>query len=335
MVMSKKGIDRLIQESGTYKKWALQQRKEFMELRLDQEQDIREMYEDISRRISLQIAEGNLKPFDETRLRRIQSEIKKMIDDLNNQLTFNFDKYIKKNVETGSFYSKQVTIDLVEKAGITKISKTIIEDAFYKMNADAVEAMWSRSRYGLKLSEHIWNKNRNYRKNINNILVSGVASGEDCVTVASAIEKYVKKGSKTFAESYPNMQARMPGRVPDDICYESLRLARTEMTSAYGMGTIKSASLNPASKGIKYILSASHPKYDICDVICAADKYGLGPGGYPVESAPDYPFHPNCLCIMTTINEEPEELLNRLKAWENNPSSQPDLEQWYQENYAT
>ncbi|WP_242661287.1 hypothetical protein [Alkaliphilus metalliredigens] len=328
------GVDKLIEESGPYVSWALQQRKEFMELRLDQEQEIREIYENMSKRISLQVAEGNLNTFDQARLRRIQQEMKTRIDDLNGQLTINFDNYIKRNIQAGSGYSKKITLNLIDRASITRVSKSIVKDTFYRMNIDSAEAMWSRSRYGLKLSDQIWNKNQNYRKSINNILTSGVASGEDCLTVARGIENYVKKGKKSFAKDYPNMMARMPGRIPEDISYEALRLARTEMTSAYGMGTTKAAHLNPATKGIKYILSASHPKYDICDPITMADDYGLGPGGYPLDKAPLYPFHPNCLCIMTTINEDPEELVARLRAWEQNPSSQPDLERWYQENYA-
>lgn len=331
--MSKVGIKGLISESGPYKTWALQQRKEFMELRLDQEQQIREMYENISRLIAEEVARGNKNRFDIDRLKRIQTEMKGRVDELNGQLTINFEKHVERNVDTGSFYAKKVTLDIVEKAGITKISKPLVEKTFYKMNKNAVEAMWSRSRYGLKLSEQIWNKNQNYRKNINKILVSGVATGEDCAVVARSIEKYVKNGSKSFAESYPNMMSRMKGRVPQDITYEALRLARTEMTSAYGMGTMKSSELNPSNRGVRFMLSASHPEYDICDVHCSRNDYELGPGGYPLEAAPDYPFHPNCLCIMTQINEDPNDLLERLRAWENDPSSQPDLEEWYQDNY--
>ena len=330
---SNMGIDKIIQTSGPYKKWALLQRKEFMELRLDQEQEIRTMYEDVSRIIAQDIARGGLNPFDELRLKRIQQEIKKIIDDLNGQLTINFDRHIKRNIEAGSSYSKQVLIDIAKKAGATRLSVGVIENAFYRINTRAAEAMWSRSRFGLKLSDHIWNKNQNYRKNINRILVSGVATGEDCVNVARAIEKYVKKGKATFSKDYPNMMARMQGRIPEDICYEALRLARTEMTSAFGMATMKSAAMNPNNKGVRFILSASHPEYDICDVYCEADDYGLGPGGYPIEHAPDYPFHPNCLCIMTEIQEDINTTIERVSNWAKDPESDPQLEKWYQDNF--
>lgn len=331
--MNRIGIKGLAIESGPYKQWALQQRKEFMELRLDQDQEIREIYEDISRSITIEIAKGNHNSFGIERLKRVQVEIKDRTDELNRQLTINFENHIDRNVETGSYYAKKVTLDIANRSGISKLSKSAIEQTFYKMNQNAVEAMWSRSRYGLKLSEQIWNKNKNYRKNINKLLVSGVSTGEDCVTVARSLEKYVKKGAKSFAKDYPNMSKRMQGRVPQDINYEALRLARTEMTSAYGLGTTKSATLNPSNRGLKFMLSASHPEYDICDVHCGRDDYNLGPGGYPIDKAPDYPFHPNCLCIMTQLNEEPDSLLERLKEWDKDPSSQPDLEKWYQDNY--
>lgn len=334
MTRTRTGIERLIVESRNYERWSLEQRQQFMALRLDQDQDILEMYEDASRRISQEIARGGLNRFDIERLKRAQVEIKARVDDLNNQLTMNFDRYIYSNVDVGSSYAKHIAINLVETAGITRLNRPLIEEAFYRVNTNAVEAMWSRSRFGLTLDEHIWNKNENYRKHMNSLLTTGVAAGEDCVTVAKAIETYVKKDRKSLAESYPVMMERMQGRVPKDITYESLRLARTEMTSAYGMGTMKSATLNPSNKGVRFILSASHPEYDICDVHCNLDAYGLGPGGYPLEEAPDYPFHPNCLCIMTQINEDPEDFLARLRSWDNNPSSQPDLEQWYQDNYA-
>lgn len=330
---NKTGIKRLAAESGPYKKWSLLQRREFMELRLDQEQDIKLMYEELSKDITREIAKGNKSAFDMKRLKKLQSNINDRVNELNGQMTLNFDSYIRKNIQVGSDYSKKVTIDLIAKAGVKRVTPGVIETGFQRMNAQAVEAMWSRTRYGLKLDEKIWNKSKSYRQGINNVLITGVAEGEDCVTVAKALEKYIKKGKGGLSENYPGMLARMK-RVPKDLKYEALRLARTEMTSAYGMGTMKSATMNPANKGIQFILSDSHPEYDICDDICNADNYGLGPGAYPLDEAPDYPFHPNCLCIKTQLNEDPGTIIERLRAWEQNLESDMEIEEWYQKNYA-
>ncbi len=43
-------------------------------------------------------------------------------------------------------------------------------------------------------------------------------------------------------------------------------------------------------------MSASHPKYDICDYHSKLNAYGKGAGIYPKAKAPKPPFHPHCLC---------------------------------------
>jgi len=41
------------------------------------------------------------------------------------------------------------------------------------------------------------------------------------------------------------------------------------------------------------------------------------------------PGIPNCLCILVPVHEEPEEFVERLKRWKDNPGSEPKLEKWY------
>ena len=55
------------------------------------------------------------------------------------------------------------------------------------------------------------------------------------------LQQYVRKGKQTIARDYPKMMERMGSRIPGDICYEALRLARTEMTAAFGEGTVAAA----------------------------------------------------------------------------------------------
>jgi hypothetical protein len=129
------------------------------------------------------------------------------------------------------------------------------------------------------------------------------------------------------------MMKRMKGRVPKDISYEALRLARTETTAAFGEGTIAAARVTPSYKGMKWILSKAHPLEDICDTLAEADGWGLGAGVYPPGEEPMYPAHPNCLCVLLPIHEQPEEFVQRLKRWRVNPDSEPDIEKWYNTIY--
>lgn len=328
-----KEIDILKATAGDYKKWALQARKRFIDLRLQQDLEIRQLYIKLTKNISNELEKEGLSKFNKRKLQHIYSVLKQQEDLLNGQLTINFEKYTKANIETATGYSKSIVLNAVEKAGIKKIEEAIIKSLYFRVNEKAIESVWNRTKDGLYLSDSIWNKCTNYRKHMTSIIQSAVAEGQDCVKTARALEKYVLKGKRTLAEEYPGMMARMGSRVPGDISYEALRLVRTEMTAAYGEATISAGMVSPSCNGIKFILSGSHPKPDICDDITGIDKHGLGIGVYPIDETPNYPFHPNCLCITLTVNEQPEQFVERLKRWNNNPMSEPGLEDWYQNIY--
>lgn len=331
-----KELEELKSISGAYKTWALQARKKFIDLRLQQDLDIRQLYIKLTKDISKELKKDGLSTFNERKLRDIYSSLKQQENLLNGQLTMNFEKYAKANIETATGYSKAIVINAVEKAGIKKIEKSVIQNIYFKTNERAVQAIWNRTKNGLYLSDNIWSKSAKYRENMTSIIQSAVAEGQDCVKTARALERYVltgKNGRETLTKEYPKMMARIGNRIPSDISYEALRLARSEITSAYGEATISAGMISPSCNGIKFILSGSHPKPDICDDITGVDNYGLGIGVYPIDKAPNYPFHPNCLCTILTANEQPEQFVERLKRWTKNPMSEPGLEDWYQNVY--
>lgn len=328
-----KEIDELKSIAGDYKIWALQARKKFIDLRLTQDLEIREVYIKITRSITKELKKGGLSPVNKKRLQQIYNALKEAEDRLSGQLTMNFEKYAKENIDAATGYSKAITIDVIGKAGINKITATNVSKIYFRVNEKAVEATWSRTQDGLYLSDRIWSKSKKYRQNMTDIIQAAVAEGQDCTKTAKALEQYVLKGKKTLASEYPNMMDRIGSRVPSNVSYEALRLARSEMTAAYGEATLSAAKVSPSCSGVKYILSASHPKPDICDDITGTDRYGLGIGVYPIDEAPLYPFHPNCLCIVTTVNERPEDFVQRLKRWNADPASEPSIENWYQSVY--
>jgi len=204
---------------------------------------------------------------------------------------------------------------------------------FATVNHQAVEACWARTKKGLFLSDRIWEQGEKYRNTMRDIIQEAVATGQDAVKTARMLQQYVRHGVQTLAKDYPNMMKRMKGRVPGNISYEALRLARTEMTAAFGEGTIAAARVSPSYQGMKYILSKSHSIIDICDTITSLDR-GLGAGVYLPGEEPPYPFHPNCLCIAVPVHEQPEDFITRLKKWRNNPESEPILEEWYKNIYS-
>ncbi|MGI5085505.1 hypothetical protein [Treponema putidum] len=150
------------------------------------------------------------------------------------------------------------------------------------------------------LSDRIWDLSGNNYEKIKEIISSGINT--DCVKVAKALTQYVKEGSATLAKDYPNMYNRMGGRVPKNLNYEALRLARNELSEVYWQSTIEGYKDNPAIKAVKWLLSNNRIPgfHDVCDELAYADDFGLGAGIYPLDDAPEKP-HICCLCNLAPI----------------------------------
>ncbi|KOS64635.1 hypothetical protein FJQ98_14150 [Lysinibacillus agricola] len=232
-------------------------------------------------------------------------------------------------VNAGMHESREITFRLLNKANIDV--KPIIS-SFFRISERAVDEMERRRIKGLKLSERIWG----HSKRINNILGTlakdGIQIGEHPIEIAKRMQQYVNKGASTLVSEYPNMMERIGHMVPDDLSYEALRLARTEIMGAYGISSKMSAENLPSAKGMKWSTSNSNTACKKCQENASNDN-GMGAGIYRFDELPDYPAHPNCMCQLTPELEDTDSFVDRLIEWTNNPMSQPDIEQWYQEHY--
>lgn len=92
---------------------------------------------------------------------------------------------------------------------------------------------------------------------------------------------------------------------PGGISYAAMRLARTELNNAFHERQIAIAQNKPWVEGVRWNLSGSHPKADLCDVYAHDDAFGLGSGVFPPNDVPSKP-HPHCLCFMTYELQSPD-----------------------------
>lgn len=324
-------IEELKGAAGAYKRWALEARKKYIELRLRQDPEIRSLYIRAADKVAKELRKLALKTpssyLRKRQLEELEAVLKMEAERLGENFTKAMESYVEEAVNAGAGYSQAVTIELFKKAGI---DTTGLRTLFATVNRQAVEACWARTKKSLFLSDRIWEKSDKFRTTMRGLIQEAVATGQDAVKTARMLQQYVRQGAQTLAKDYPNMMKRMKGRVPGDICYEALRLARTETTAAFGEGTIAAARVSPSYQGMKWILSKSHPLVDICDTLAEHDE-GLGRGVYSSNNEPLYPAHPNCLCILVPVYESPEAFVVRLKKWIDNPGSEPALEKWYNE----
>ena len=326
-------IDEIKDAAGAYRKWALEARKKYIELRLRQDPEIRGLYIRAADRVAKELQNLALKTpssyLRKRQLEELEAALRAEADRLTGSLTKAFEQYIEQAVEAGGGYSQAIALDLFKKAGM---DITGLRSMFATVNRQAVEACWARTKKGLFLSDRIWEQGENFRNAMRDIIQEAVATGQDAVKTARMLQQYVRQGAQTLAKDYPNMMKRMKGRVPGNISYEALRLARTEMTAAFGEGTITAARVSPSYIGMKWVLSHSHPMVDICDTLAEHDE-GLDRGVYSPGNEPHLPAHPNCICTLVPVHEEPEKFVERLKKWVNTPDSEPDIEKWYNDIY--
>lgn len=327
-------IDEIKDAAGAYRKWALEARKKYIELRLKQDPEIRGLYIRAADRVARELQKLALKTpssyLRKRQLEELEAALRAEADSLVDGLHSSFNKSIKEAVEAGSGYSQAILIDAMKKAGLkTSGLKTVF---FSTVNKQAVEACWARTKKGLFLSDRIWQQGEKFRNTMRDIIQEAVATGQDAVKTARMLQQYVRQGAMTLARDYPNMMKRMGGRIPGNISYEALRLARTETSAAFGEGTVAAAQVAPSYQGMKWVLSNTHPIADICDTLADHDE-GLGRGVFKPGEEPPYPAHPNCLCALVPIHEGPERFVERLKRWQEDPDSEPELEQWYRTYY--
>lgn len=131
--------------------------------------------------------------------------------------------------------------------------------------------------------------------------------------VDNAVQSALARGlsAREFAQSVRNL---IDPNVRGGVSYSAQRLARTEINNAFHYASLRRSENKPWVKGMKWNLSGSHPKVDICDALAGGGgQDGLPTGVYPIGSVPNRP-HPNCLCHVTPYTMSSAEFERSLAA---------------------
>lgn len=320
--MSSRELAEIKATAGKWQLQALQSRKKLLRALSVSDRHVAKIYNNALRR-ALRDYQANRGV--ESLLEAIDTDFKDSI--LFRDLSLEIENAINTGAAAGITFSKDVSLDVLRAAGL-EVAPMVRAMNFQRQRA--VAACHARIyRDGLTISDRIWRISEEARDSMKAIVQVGI--GEDAVKVARALETYVNQGAAVTAAKFPNMMSRMGSRIPANIDYNALRLARTELTAAYSQGTIAAAKASPAIKNVKWVLSNTHPRTDICDQYAHGGKNG--DGVYAAGDCPISPAHPNCLCTIQPAPEDMDSLVKRLKEWRQDPSSQKDIEKWYKTHY--
>jgi hypothetical protein len=166
----------------------------------------------------------------------------------------------------------------VDLSNLATVPETVLQNYVHRADSE-----------GLKISPDIWAGNQTAL--IENQVLSAISRGQSAKSLAQDLEQFINGGSVGMGHS---------------IAYKTMRLARTEINTAYHETRRLSAMASPVVAGMQWRLSNRHPKWDICDLLADQDLYGLGQGVYPSEQLPPKP-HPNCICYTMDKLRDPSE----------------------------
>lgn len=158
-----------------------------------------------------------------------------------------------------------------------------------------IERVWSD---GFSFSDRIWRMDSFARDGVNQILTSGIARGQSAVSMSKELRRFLIDPDIEPGVSWTTgVSKSVTGK--GTIHYNALRLARTEINNAYRETLVTANASNPITLGVRWNLSNSHPRPDICDVWAESDLYGIGAGVYPPGATPL--DHPGGLCYVTDV----------------------------------
>lgn len=169
-----------------------------------------------------------------------------------------------------------------------------------------------------RLSDRVWRQGAGTRRAIDARIVEGIRRGEDALSVAKDLERYLNPSLqpttiRADGKVVRRNQTRYPGRGGYGS-YPSRRLAQTEINRAYNQATIESGKVTPGATGSKWNLSANHPKQDNCDNHASNSSPGMGRGEYMFDEFPVMPDHPMCRCFATTVLVSRDQMVDMLIA---------------------
>lgn len=162
---------------------------------------------------------------------------------------------------------------------------------------------------GLQLSDRIWRLDRHARESVTGAIEQAVIQGHGA---AQAAREFLNRGDAVPLDVQNKLGAANAGKIAKDTAGalltgegspmdNAMRLFRTEINRAHGMAYAKSALSLPDAAGVRFLLSPSHPKPDICDLLSSQNLYGLGAGVYPSVEKSGWPAHPNTLSYVEVV----------------------------------
>jgi hypothetical protein len=156
-----------------------------------------------------------------------------------------------------------------------------------------IDAILSKAKNGIPLARSVYRTQQLATGMVDRKVTQGLLLGHNAKDIAKSVKSMIKPD------------------VAGGVSYAAHRLARTEINHAYQTSQEARYAPEPWAKGMRWNLSKSHPKPDVCNENATAPS-SLGAGCYTFGNKPD--SHPNCLCYQTAVQVSEQEFMDNFIA---------------------
>ena len=175
--------------------------------------------------------------------------------------------------------------------------QTFLQSTWRKVNGRVVDAVKAWKPGGIAFSERVWDVGYTTQKQMLNIVQQGIVRGQSAASMSRDIRGFLVQ-PKTLRGKV--LKDYHPGRGVYKSAYKNaMRVTRTETTRAHGQAMIAYVQSKDFLSGVIW----RRGSLGVCssgECPDNADQF------YTVDTVPDYPAHPQCLCYLEPhIQDDP------------------------------
>lgn len=212
-----------------------------------------------------------------------------------------------------------------------RVTKDGIEKMFAKVARETVQRSLNSplAADGLVFWSRVPNISKEFGDDVVNLVRAAINEGRDLGKIAADINKYVKDGKAgtihRWGEAIEPDSKRLLRRVPEQVDYSALRLARSELGRGLQETAKANGPNNPGGSGLY-----DWVRINVIDWGCSCPSNAAN-GPYLLENFPEY-GHPNCSCVCRQRMKDGNDFRRDLDAWANGERN-ADLDRWYRNSY--
>lgn len=282
---------------GIYPSLVREAQKKRIQISRNQQKEIHKLYEEIARDLNGELKKHDSKTLTYRWLKDYAASVSKASTGLYNAI---------KNEMTSSVLATGEAVAEAEKAFYSNLAPALskrFSDVFSDIPKSVADELLSGGIYHqfAGLSERLWDYQRQFNRDIQTVIVKGIAAQKSAYDLAKDLELYLNPSAKkpwNWGIVYPGTNRK--------VDYIAQRLARTSVTHAYQMSFQRSTRDNPFVEKYQWHSSNSGR---VCSICAARDGMYYEKDQLPLD-------HPNGMCAVTAvISKSDDEITDELAAW--------------------